>query len=241
MSAGGGPDVPDGAETGERSRAAAEANHQDVSAGGGPDAAEPPEVGQAAGTIPLLPVAPADPPHARWDSVDEFDRAVAEWCEGIHNPALDRLFYSLSTAADHSALWIALGAVESLRRGTPGLAVRLGAAMGIESALTNGLIKSAFRRVRPPSHPFHPPEGPLPYGMRRPITSSFPSGHATAAFTAATLLSTSSRNRTAWFALAGLVAGSRVYVRMHHASDVIAGAALGLVLGQVLRRALRFD
>jgi membrane-associated phospholipid phosphatase len=28
---------------------------------------------------------------------------------------------------------------------------------------------------------------------------------------------------------------------MHHASDVIAGAALGLVLGQVLRRALRFD
>ena len=28
-------------------------------------------------------------------------------------------------------------------------------------------------------------EGPLPYGMHRPITTSFPSGHATAAFTAA--------------------------------------------------------
>ena len=76
--------------------------------------------------------------------------------------------------------------------------------------------------------------------MRRPITSSFPSGHATAAFTAATLLSTNARNRPVWFAIAGVVAGSRVYVRMHHASDVIAGAAFGLVLGQVLRRALRF-
>jgi len=207
------PDAPHGTPTGERSRGRSEANHE------GASAAEPPD----------------------WAAIGDFDRAVAEWCEGIHNPALDRFFYSLSTAADHSALWFALGAVEALRRGTPILAVRLGAAMGIESMLTNGLIKSAFRRVRPPSLEFHPPEGPLPYGMRRPITSSFPSGHATAAFTAATLLSTNARNRPAWFALAGLVAGSRVYVRMHHASDVIAGAALGLALGQVLRRALRFD
>lgn len=176
-----------------------------------------------------------------WAAVDELDRAVADWCEGTHNPALDRFFYSLSTAADHSALWFALGAVEALRRGESSFAVRFGAAVAIESGLTNGLIKSAFRRVRPPRHPFHPAEGRLPYGMRRPITSSFPSGHATAAFTAATLLSTNARNRPVWFALAGVVAGSRVYVRMHHASDVVAGAALGLVLGQILRRALRFD
>ena len=33
-----------------------------------------------------------------------------------------------------------------------------------------------------------PPEEPLPYGMHRPRTSSFPSGHATSAFTAAMLL-----------------------------------------------------
>ena len=181
------------------------------------------------------------PPNMARRAVDEFDRAVAEWCEGIHNPALDRFFYSLSTAADHSALWFALGALEALRRGTPSLAVRLGAAMAIESGLTNGLIKSAFPRIRPPSHPFHPADGPLPYGMRRPITSSFPSGHATAAFTAATLLSARGSNRTMWFALAGVVAGGRVYVRMHHASDVVAGAALGLALGQILRRSLRFD
>jgi len=34
------------------------------------------------------------------------------------------------------------------------------------------------------------------------------------------------------------VAASRVYVRMHHASDVIAGAALGVALGVVARRVL---
>ncbi len=177
--------------------------------------------------------------NAALEAVDAIDRSVAEWFEGKHTPGLDRFFYSLSTAADHSAIWFALGALEALRRGTPSLAVRLSAAMAIESGLTNGVVKSAFRRVRPASHPFHPPDGPLPYGMRRPITSSFPSGHATAAFTAATLLSTGGRNRAVWFTIAGVVAGSRVYVRMHHTSDVIAGAAFGLALGQVLRRALR--
>jgi undecaprenyl-diphosphatase len=71
--------------------------------------------------------------------------------------------------------------------------------------------------------------------MRRPITSSFPSGHATTAFMCAGVLA----GRTTvlgWFALAGLVASSRVYVRMHHASDVLAGAALGLALAPAARR-----
>jgi undecaprenyl-diphosphatase len=38
--------------------------------------------------------------------------------------------------------------------------------------------------------------------------------------------------------LAGLVAASRVYVRMHHASDVVAGIAFGLGLGLVARRVI---
>ena len=103
--------------------------------------------------------------------------------------------------------------------------------MGLESALTNGPVKSMFRRARPVIDLV---EGPLPYGMRRPITSSFPSGHATAAFTAAVLLS--DRRRAPWYALAAVVATSRVYVRMHHASDIVVGAAVGLALGHTLKR-----
>jgi len=88
-----------------------------------------------------------------------------------------------------------------------------------------------FRRARPVIELV---EGPLPYGMRRPITSSFPSGHATAAFTAAVLLS--DRHRAPWYALAAVVATSRVYVRMHHTSDIVVGAAVGVALGHTLKR-----
>ena len=73
------------------------------------------------------------------------------------------------------------------------------------------------------------------YGLRRPITSSFPSGHATAAFCAATLLSKGSRAAPLWYVLAAMVASTRVYVRLHHTSDIVAGAALGVVLGRALR------
>ena len=152
---------------------------------------------------------------------------------------VDQFFYALSSAADHGLLWLALGSGRAARRGEPAIALKLGALLGAESILTNGIVKSIFGRVRPQEHFTH--DAPLPYGMRRPITSSFPSGHAATAFMAATLLSKGTRAAPAYYALAGLVAYSRVHVRMHHATDVAGGAVLGLALGAVARRFISLD
>ncbi len=84
-------------------------------------------------------------------------------------------------------------------------------------------MKAAFNRVRPVDYA----DIVFRHGLRRPITSSFPSGHATAGFCAATLL-----GGGPWYVAAAAVAATRVYVRLHHASDVVAGAALGLALGR---------
>ena len=81
----------------------------------------------------------------------------------------------------------------------------------------------------------HGDTGPLPYGMHRPITSSFPSGHAVSVFTAATVLA-GGADTPLLYPLATAVALSRVYVRMHHLSDVVVGAALGVAIGSVARR-----
>jgi membrane-associated phospholipid phosphatase len=169
------------------------------------------------------------------DHIRTFDARVDAWIDRHRSPALDRLFYGLSSAADQSLLWHAAGAARAARTGEPAAALRFSAALGIESAVTNGPIKLLFQRVRPAPDQV---DGPLPFGMRRPITSSFPSGHATAGFMAASLLARDSDLGVAWFGLAALVAGSRVYVQMHHASDVVAGAALGLGMGMLARRYL---
>jgi len=151
------------------------------------------------------------------------------------SPVLDAVFYPLSSAADHSLLWLATGGVrEAVGRARPGTALRLAAVLGVESAITNVALKSAFGRIRPLLE--EPARiGPLPWGLRRPVTSAFPSGHATAGFTAAVFLSRVDPGPP-WYVIAGLVSFSRVYVRLHHASDVVAGAVLGLGFGLVARR-----
>jgi undecaprenyl-diphosphatase len=170
------------------------------------------------------------------DRFADFDARVDDFVDSLRTPTLDHVFYALSSAADHSLLWHVIGTLQSARRVSLAPAKRLSKILGVESALTNGVIKSLFRRERPDRS--DDPTQPLPYGMHVPITSSFPSGHATAAFCAAAVLSEDG-NTVLWHTLAALVASSRVYVRMHHASDVIGGAALGIILGATLRRAIR--
>jgi undecaprenyl-diphosphatase len=158
-----------------------------------------------------------------------FDLAVDRAINRVRSPALDRIVYRLSSAADHSLLWNLCGTATAIARGDDvAFAARFVGAMGAESLLTNGVVKSAFRRVRPAAYE----NIVFSYGLHRPITTSFPSGHATAAFCAARLLG----GGPGWYALAAAVASTRVYVRLHHASDVAAGAAFGLVLGSALSR-----
>ncbi|MCY4174947.1 MAG: phosphatase PAP2 family protein [Acidimicrobiaceae bacterium] len=164
-----------------------------------------------------------------------IDEAVESWWEDNlrGKPTLDRIMYSLSEAANHSRLWHALGALQAAARRDPRGAQRLSSALFAEAALVNGLIKTAVGRRRPAF------EGQRPHSLRQPLTSSFPSGHASAAMVAAALLSRRSRWTPAYYTLAAAVAASRVHVGLHHASDVAAGMALGAALGAVARRIWR--
>jgi len=146
-------------------------------------------------------------------------------------PAADHLFYSASELGDFSLAWIILGCLRGLRshKSDERAALRLGGGLVAESFMVNAVIKSMFRRTRPPWDVHRP------RGLRRPLTSSFPSGHATSSFTAAVLLSEDDPLWPLYWGVAAVIAGSRVYVRIHHASDVAAGVAVGVVTGLAIR------
>jgi undecaprenyl-diphosphatase len=128
-------------------------------------------------------------------------------------------------------VWLIIGAMRGLRSERDWhAAARVGGGLAIESVLVNGLIKSLFRRTRPPWEPDRTPR------LRRPRTSSFPSGHATSAFSAAGLLSEDDVLWPLYYAIAVVVASSRVYVKVHHASYVLVGAAIGIALGRIGRK-----
>ena len=161
-----------------------------------------------------------------------FDEKVdLAWERFRGNPILDKTFYLASELADFSVLWHIMGLSKGLSGGkTQNEAVRLSAALIAESGIVNGILKSLFRRERP-EH-----EEERPHELRQPVTSSFPSGHASAAVLAATLLSERSKFKPLWYGLAGIVATSRIHVRIHHASDVIAGAIVGFGLSRVVKK-----
>ena len=147
------------------------------------------------------------------------------------HPVSDRVFYSATNLGEHGLIWFILGALRGLRSEHDWhAAVRVGSGVVAESLLVNLGIKSLFRRTRPPW------EIERAFAIRRPLTSSFPSGHATSAFTAAVLLSEDDDLAPLYYAIAAVVATSRIDVKIHHASDVAGGIALGLLMGHLGRR-----
>lgn len=164
--------------------------------------------------------------------VRRFDERAESAFEGLRgDPVLDRLFYGASALGEFSLLWVMLALARALRgrERDSRAAARVLVAVPIESVLVNVIVKSLFSRNRPKADFVHP------HRFRQPLTSSFPSGHATASFCAAVLLSEEDALAPVYLATAAVVATSRIYTKIHHASDVIGGIALGTALGIVGR------
>ena len=167
------------------------------------------------------------------ERVKAFDDAADRALDALRgNRGVDRAMYAATELGDMSLLWHMVSVARGLRSDRDAAdAVRIAALLGVESVLVNGVIKSFFRRKRPEW------DQQRSYRIRKPRSSSFPSGHASSAFTAAALLSEVDDDLwPLWYAMAVVVATSRAHVRIHHASDVVGGIATGLVLGRVFRR-----
>ncbi len=163
---------------------------------------------------------------ARVEAFDtSVDRTLERW-RGKRRP-IDRLFHSASIIGDFSIIWHITGVLVGVfiaHRFTESL--WFSALIGLESLIVNQGVKRLFRRTRPTE------TGDERFTVRKPRTSSFPSGHASAAFFAATLLTwwVGWGWAPLWFAMAAVVALSRAWVRIHHPSDVVGGVVVGLVL-----------
>lgn len=105
------------------------------------------------------------------------------------------------------------------------------AASVIASGAITPLMKAAFGRRRPSET-----TGTVDFGQGG---ASFPSGHTTQAFAVASVIA--SHYDSIWvkvgaYTLAGLVGWSRMEEKAHYASDVVAGALIGIVVGSAVVR-----
>jgi undecaprenyl-diphosphatase len=160
-----------------------------------------------------------------------FDSAGDRILEPLRtNPLTKTLFGVASTIGDFSIIWhvtgllYAIGSMERLHQ-----AIALSVALGAESIIVNQGVKRIFQRERPTV------SGDDRFDVRTPSTSSFPSGHASSATVAAIILiwMTGFPLAIVWIVMAGVVALSRVVVRIHHLSDIVGGVITGAILGTI--------
>jgi membrane-associated phospholipid phosphatase len=157
-----------------------------------------------------------------------LDQLVLELSAGLRWAPLTVLFVVASSWWIKGPLFVAIGAVGDVhsRRRFP-FAAALASVTATAGAVMAALLKEAFDRERPALA--DPGFEPL---VGTPGSPSFPSGHATTAFAAAALVGAfHPRLRIPVYAMATLVALSRVYLGVHFWLDVTVGAVLGTALG----------
>jgi undecaprenyl-diphosphatase len=140
------------------------------------------------------------------------------------------VFVALSRIGSHGAIWLLIAIVAALYWRRPAIFVYV-ALSDLVAGVTGAILRVAIGRERPPLR--FPEPHPL---VHVPGDPSLPSGHAATSFAcAATLAWLTPLSPIALYALAVLIAFSRVYVGVHYPLDVIAGAALGLGVATALR------
>jgi membrane-associated phospholipid phosphatase len=167
--------------------------------------------------------------------LSEFARTIAFW-DGTAVEAMEAVRWAPLTVVFllASAWWVKLplialagacGDIRYRRRLPSGGLAALAAGTLATLAVTG--LKDHFERARPPvADPSLETIGVLPE------STSFPSGHAATAFSAAVAVGLLyPRLRKPLLALAAAVALSRVYLGVHYVTDVFVGSALGAAIG----------
>lgn len=158
-----------------------------------------------------------------------WERHLEHWIVAHRVGWLDWLFIALSWVGTFGAVWIVIALALAVVWRRPSIIVLVVAAV-VGGELYSDLGKAIIARHRPFEHQLGPTSS----------THSFPSGHSATSFASATVLASfAPRLRVPLYALAALIAFSRVYNGMHYPTDVLAGAAGGVAIALLLLAASR--
>lgn len=159
------------------------------------------------------------------DFITNIDTRVLFFIQNyLHNQIFDTIMITLTKLGNAGILWVAISLTLIITKKYRTTGILTLFSLLITLILGDGILKHIVERNRPfiTINDFH-------LLVEAPSSYSFPSGHTSAAFAAASMLSYHfNKYKFLFFTLAVLMAFSRLYLFVHYPSDILGGIILGL-------------
>lgn len=168
-----------------------------------------------------------------------FDKAVFEWVGQIFNYGISSVVSPIMTFITHlgdsGIIWILLAVVLLIFKKTRKIGLAVACALLVMEVGNNLVLKTLFARPRPFNLEEWQSWFVFPELISRPSSFSFPSGHTSSAFAAATALIASKKARfiVPAYIFAAIMGFTRIYVHVHYCTDVLFGALVGVIYGLI--------
>ena len=152
----------------------------------------------------------------------------------MRSEILDSIMIFTSRIGNGGIVWILIALFFTATKKYRIEGIAMIAALAINLLITNVILKQLFARVRPCDI-----NTAIELLISRPTDYSFPSGHTSSSFAAATVIfCKDKRMGTLAVILAAAIAFSRLYLYLHYPSDIIGGFAIGIIIGVFARKGI---
>ncbi len=157
-----------------------------------------------------------------------LDALVVRKIAKLHNKVNNRIMAVVTTMGTGGLIWFVLSIALALTKDNLDAAINIPLGILVAWLVGEVTMKSLIGRVRPIEQ--LPEEEHI---IKQPRHSSFPSGHTASSFSVVAVVLV--RCNVFWlipvFIMASLISFSRLYLRVHYLTDVLAGVVVGLVCG----------
>lgn len=162
-----------------------------------------------------------------FDKIQLIDERIINWVGKLHTPKRNKLMIFFSKLGDKGLVWFAICAPFLINKSTRGFGCNILVGLVLTHLAGEILIKHLVCRIRP-CHKLEEDQ----LIIKKPKYYSFPSGHTASSFSVFSVaLFQFTPLAIPLFVLAVMISFSRLYLRVHYLTDIIAGAVLGSLCG----------
>jgi len=163
--------------------------------------------------------------------IHKFDSSILLYIKAnMHGAIMDKIMVLSTYLGNKGMVWIIIIVLLMINKKYRRIGFMALAALILSTVLGEGILKHVIKRIRPSAN--IPAINLL---ISKPLSYSFPSGHATSSFSVAGVLTKYfTKYALEFFSLASLISFSRLYLYVHYPTDILAGIVLGLMCSGII-------